>query len=195
MRFVWTDAGDDPDINHGDAHGITGYFMPAFDSVTTKAFLRDEVQARGKVAGVYIGHGWMSGLSPAQYAAKANAEYKRLLLPGLRVQFNLEDHDPEAIASTFEEWRKLQPTVGTSWALEGMQGGWMPPNFVSRILAARVRVVPESFSGNMQRVESDRILRDLLVRGIPETSISIFYDAAQLGIDWDGFAFTMGRLP
>ena len=71
----------------------------------------------------------------------------------------------------------------------------MDPVFVSRILAARVRVVPQAFHGNMARVESDQVLRDLTRRGFPESSVSIFYDAAALGHNWDGFAFTEGRLP
>jgi hypothetical protein len=41
----------------------------------------------------------------------------------------------------------------------------------------------------------DQVLRNLTRRGFPETSVSLFYDAAALPRDWDGFAFTAGRLP
>ena len=72
----------------------------------------------------------------------------------------------------------------------------MSPAFVARILAAKVRVVPQAFiDPGMQRVESDYVLRDVAIRGIPMSSISCFYDAKNLGYGWDGFAFTMGRLP
>ena len=71
----------------------------------------------------------------------------------------------------------------------------MDPAFVSRVLACRVRVVPQAFIGNMARVESDATLRDVIRRGFPENVVSVFYDAKQLGVNWDGFAFTMGRLP
>jgi hypothetical protein len=47
----------------------------------------------------------------------------------------------------------------------------------------------------MERRESDMVLRDLTKRGFPESSVSMFYDAAQLGVGWDGYAFTQGRLP
>ena len=195
MHYVWTVVGDDPDLNQGDRHGIDGYFMPMFDALTTKAFLRDEVRARGHAAGIYLGHNWLPGKTPAEIAATVSAEYARVQVPGLKVQFNMEEKDPERIAETLEEWRKRRPTVGTSWTMEGMQGGWMSPEFVQRVLDCRVRVVPQTFTGDMRRQESDVVVRDLLRRGFPENIISPFYDAKQLGLNWDGFAFTMGRLP
>jgi hypothetical protein len=209
MRFTWTVTGDDPDWTTLSRHGITGLFAPLWDSLTTKGYLMD-FKFRGFTAGLYLGHDWFRGLTGVQLAQKVDAEYKRLVLTSpkltdVRVMFNWEQHDPEDIASGLEEWRRLQPWVGTSWSMEGMQGGWMgpvvtplapePSDFVKRILACRVRLVPQAFVGNMQRRESDIVLRDLTRRGFPESSVSIFYDSAQLGADWDGFAFTAGRLP
>jgi hypothetical protein len=37
--------------------------------------------------------------------------------------------------------------------------------------------------------------RDLTKRGFPDGLVTPFYDAARLPEYWDGFAFTMGRLP
>ena len=199
MRYVWVDVGV-PDYAKGDSHGITGYFMPMYAAQTTKAQLQDIVN-HGRAAGLFVGHNWWGDadsppkLTPAQYAEKANAFYKSVLVPGLRVQFNLEQHDPEYIASVFEAWRKLQPTVGTSWALEGMQGGWMTPDFVQRVIAAHVRVVPEAYIGQMQRVEGDAVLRNLMRRGFPESLISLFFDGEQMGVDAEGYVFTQNRLP
>lgn len=194
MRYVWVDAGNDPDWDKGDRHGITGWFMPMFDSRTTLAMMK-EIKARGKAAGIYFGHGWFGPLTPEQLVLKATAEYKRVLVPDLRVMFNLEQQDPAYIARVLELWRAKHPRVGTSWSPEGMQGGWMSPDFVSRVVGVRVRVVPQCFTGDMTRRESDIVLRDLTKRGFPESSVSMFYDAAQLGAGWDGYAFTMGRLP
>jgi hypothetical protein len=209
MRFVWTVAGDDPDIGNCKAHGVDGYFAPLFDSLTTSAYLRMLRDQGGGAYGLYLGHNWFPGDSPEQLAQRVNSEYVALGVLGTRVMFNLEEHDSEKIARVLEEWRRLQPKVNTSWSPEGMQGGWMgpvvtaptagallPPSyFVQRILACRVRVVPQAFVGNMARRESDVVLRDLTRRGFPESIVSIFYDAAQLGADWDGYAFTEGRLP
>jgi hypothetical protein len=79
--------------------------------------------------------------------------------------------------------------------MESMQGGWMDDEMVAAVLKARIRVVPQAYTGDMRPIAQDAALRDLLRRGFPETSISLFYDAAALPLDWDGFAFTMGRLP
>lgn len=196
MRFCWTDAGDDPSWHIGDVHGIDGYFMPMFDALTTRAFLRDEVRARGHVAGIYLGHDWpVEKQGPLACASAVSAEYRRCQIPGLRVMFNMEEHDPEKIATTLEAWRALHPLVPTSWSPEGMQGGWMSHEFVERVLACRVRVVPQAFTGAMVRRESDVVKADVVRRGFPENVVSVFYDAAQLGEGWDGYAFTAGRLP
>lgn len=196
MRFVWTDAGDDPSWGIGDKHGIDGYFMPMFDSLTTREFLRDEVKARGHVAGIYLGHNWpQENLPPLDCARAVSAEYKRCQVPGLRVMFNMEEHDPEKIASTLEAWRQWHPFVPTSWSPEGMQGGWMDAEFCERVLACRTRVVPQAFTGSMVRRESDTVKADVVRAGFPEGAVSVFYDAAQLGLGWQGYAFTMGRLP
>jgi len=143
------------------------------------------------------------GKTPKQIAAIVNAEYTRLFIPGLKVQFDMEEHDlrpevddPNKIASTLEEWRLFRPWTGTSWTMEANQGGWMSPNFVKRILTCRVRLVPQCYNGAMTEVwDTLTYARDLTERGFPDSSISPFYDAAKLPVGWDGFAFTMGRLP
>lgn len=194
MRYVWVDAGNDPNWDKMAQYRMTGIFMPMFDARTTPAMMA-QIKNRGYAPGIYIGHGWFAPITPKDLVAKVAAEYKRVYVPGLRVQFNLEQHDPNYIAETLERWRAGHKTVGTSWTPEGMQGGWMSPDFVKRVVATKTRVVPQCFVGNMDRRESDMVLRDLTKRGFPESSVSMFYDAAQLGVGWDGYAFTMGRLP
>jgi len=208
MRYVWTVQGDDPDYGQGDKYGITGYLspLPSVDPLTPTVVAQS--LAHGSGAGIYLGHAWFPGMSGKQLAEKVNVDYKATKkthpTAKLRVMFNLEEHEPAKILECLERWRVLQPNVNTSWSMEGMQGGWMgpvlsaggvPSPFVLRVLACRVRLVPQCFVGNMARRESDIVLRDLTRRGFPESVISMFYDAANLGADWDGFAFTMGRLP
>ncbi len=196
MRWIWTDAGDDPSWGIGDKHGIDGYFAPLFDEPLTTEVVRETV-ARGHAVGVYFGHNWRPLASPEQIVAEVNAEFKRLVkvAPRLRLMWNLEEQDPEFVADVLEEWRRVQPKVNTSWSPAGMQGGWMHEEFVDRVLACRVRVVPQCFDGSMNRWESDVVKADVVRRGFPEHIVSCFYDAAQLGAWWDGFAFTAGRLP
>lgn len=195
MRFVWTDAGDDPSWHIGDAHGIHGYFAPLFDPLTPSVL--DEAGRRGHVQGAYLGHGWLPDRDATQLAAAVSQAYKALngAKRKLRIMFNLEEHDPEFVADVLEEWRNRHPYVPTSWSCEGMQGGWMHPEFVQRVLTCRVRIVPQCFTGNMTRIEGDAVLRDVIARGFPENVVSLFYDAKNLGLNWDGYAFTMGRLP
>ena len=195
MRFVWTDAGDDPTWENGDKAGINGYFAPLFDPLTPAVL--DEAIARGHAHGVYLGHNWFPGLSAGALATKVATEYKRLATkrPKLRMMLNLEEHDPPFVLGVLQGWRRYYPYVSTTWSMEGMQGGWMDSGFVASVLACRVRLVPQCFSGNMTRFESDVVVRDLIRRGFPENIVSPFYDAAALGLAWDGFAFTAGRLP
>jgi len=194
MRFTWTVAGDDPGYDKCRGHGITGLYAPMFDVLTNRAYLQT-FKNEGFSNGLYLGHNWFPALTAAQLAAKVVAEYKRIALPDTRLMLNLEQHDPAYIAECVERVRAALPKVNLSWSPEGMQGGWMDPVFVQRILACRVRVVPQAFHGNMTRVESDQVVRDLVRRGFPIDIISVFYDAAALGHNWDGFAFTEGRLP
>ncbi len=203
MRFIWTVAGDDPDYGNCRAHGITGLFAPLFDGLTTNAYLRG-FNAEGFIAGMYLGHNWFPALGPVALADKVVAEYKRLTnasgegdpaLAGVRLMLNLEQHDPEFILACVTRVRKQLPIVGLSWSPEGHQGGWMSPEWVAAMVAQKVRAVPQCFVGNMARRESSAIVADLVLRGWPFTSVSPFLDAAQLGTDWEGYAFTEGRLP
>jgi hypothetical protein len=195
MRFVWTDAGDDPDWGTGDRHGINGYFAPLWDDITEEVL--HEAAQRGHNVGAYFGHNWRPNASAESLVTEVTDEYGRLAarLPQLRLMWNLEQHEPDYIADVLERWRKNFPKVNTSWSPEGMQGGWMSSDFVARVLATKTRVVPQAFVGSMERRESDIVLRDVVRRGFPENVVSIFYSAAQLGRDWDGYAFRMGTLP
>jgi hypothetical protein len=196
MRFAWTVAGDDVDFNAVRAHGVNGLYAPLWDSLTTNSYVRSFLD-NGFQRGVYVGHGWWAPISPSTLATKTVAEYEKVAagIPNVRIQMNLEQHDPHYIEACLREIRQLLPKVNLSWSPEGMQGGWMSPGFVKEIIDLRVRVVPQAFTGDMSPRAEDQVLRNLTRRGFPETSVSLFYDAAALPRDWDGFAFTAGRLP
>lgn len=218
MRFAWTVAGDDPDFANGDANGIDGYFYPMKDILTsTEEVGKAAAWGGGRAIGIYMGHNWFPGSSPTQLATIADQEYRLITKNGtvnkkLRVMFNIEDHNPDFIANTLEQFRAWHPYVGLSFSPEGMQGGWMGPelrpgeipaygSFVYRLLAARVRIVPQGFWGASGTIQGDwahdQVLRDLTRRGFPESSVSIFHDGATIGKkrDAEGYVFTMGRLP
>jgi hypothetical protein len=201
MKYLWVDSGNDADLTKGDQHDIDGYYFDLFDPRVTEASI-GAVASKGHSVGVYMAWNWpqFSGKAPATVAKIVSDKVRMIVGPNTspnfpRVQFDLEQHNPEFIAQTLEAWRKLQPTRATSWTMESFQGGWMYPAFVQRILACRVRVVPQYYKGDMSPVAEDVGLKDMLVAGFPFTSVTGFYDAAALPANWSGFAFTQGRLP
>jgi hypothetical protein len=199
MRYIWTDAGDDPSWAVGDAFGITGYFFPAFDAITP-ATVKEAAQ-RGKDHGIYIGEGWLPGKSPTEYARIVNDYIKpiKAQLPKLRLQLNIEQGVSEVLAK-LQAMRALQPNIGLSWSLMGMNGGLFTQGFVDWLVQLHVRVVPECFWGADGRMDgiydSLAIARDITSRGVPDALVSPMIDAkyASLLRDWQGYAFTMGRL-
>jgi len=204
MRFIWVDAGNDADWGKLATHGINGAFYALSDPPADLRRRLTETKKRGMAAGLYSAWNWW-GLDTSDGRAYAEATHERVVevcegLAGVsnsypKVQLDNEDHRPDVILAMLRRWRELQPKRDTSWTLESGQGGWMTVEFTAEVVRLRVRVVPQSYTGPMARVESDFTLRDLLRRAYPESSISLFYDAAALGVNWDGFAFTMGRLP
>lgn len=198
MKYLWC-VNQLPDYAKGDKVGIDGYFLGAFDPVTTKAALQG-IANRGKARGVYMASNWpqFEGMTPAQVADVMDARYRELFVSGLRVQFDMEQHVPDEIVATLTRWRQLRPTVGTSLTVEGMQGGWLGQ--ISRVLIdLKVRVVPQAYWGSGGTIQGrwpeDKVLRDLTRAGFPEALVTLFYDAADLPREFDGYAFEQNRLP
>ena len=201
MRAVWVDSGNDPDWATHARHSISASYFDIFDPRVTKTYL-EGIKAKGQAVGVYMAWNWpqFDGKSPEEVAEIVNTRVRQIAGGGLKpsfpkVQFDLEQHDPDAIIRVLRRWRQIMPNQDTSWTMEAFQGGWMSDAFVQEIIALRIRVVPQAYTGDMRRMSEDGTLRDLIRRGFPEALVTLFYDAAQLPINWDGFAFTQGRLP
>ena len=199
MRALWIDAGNDPDWAKIQSHGMSALYFPVSDPAPDVKRRLNDARGRGFAVGVYMAWNW------PQFAGKSGtdmAEAMHLLCTSvspfgaLKVQFDIEEHNPALIESCLTRWRALRPKQDTSWTLESFQGGWMTPDFVAKIIELRVRVVPQFYGGQMEPFAQDMALRDLTRRGFPEALVTGFYDAASLPLYmWDGFAFTMGRLP
>lgn len=197
MRYCWILEGDVPDYERLDKFGVNGVYLDA--RYATKQDI-DQITAKGKAAGVYVAWNWPDVPDAPAGLAKWMADRAIPLRGGPsvpRVQFDVETHDMGFVIDLLEAWRKLQPYQATSWTLEGLQGGLMSADFVTRLLKTKTRISPQCYYGSMAGIASDSCLRDLLVRGIPQSSISCFYDAAKVGDlgAWDGFLFHQGRLP
>lgn len=201
MRYTWVDFGNDPAWDVIAPHAINGLFFHLYDPRLNAGYL-DGVRRRGPAVGIYAADSWgpIGDGSGAEAAREVDAQVRRIVpnaTPAFpKVQLDLERHDPGWILDCLREWRRLRPKQDTSWTFEPMQGGWMDrETFVKPLLSLRVRLVPQTYGGSMQRFAEDVVLRDLTRRGVPEHVVSPFYDAAALPIGWDGYAFTQGRLP
>jgi hypothetical protein len=217
VKWVWVDAGNDADWQKHLRHLIDGEFYAGAGPNDGPAVVASRLEAsrlRGHVGGVYTAWAWepdteTDGAAYAEYTHEIVAKIEeRLPVKGNRypkVQLNNERHEPDIILAMLRRWRELRPTKDTSWTMEGGQGGWMgsvvstttpASSFVTEVLSYRVRLVPQLYNGAMTQVwDSLAFARDLTKRGFPDAVISPFYDAAHLPVGWDGFAFTMGRLP
>lgn len=199
MRAVWVDEGNDPNWDKLSRHGITWVFLSLQDPIAATRSRLLEIKARGLVAGVYGAWNWYPGTSGLGFAEAVHARLS-IICPDAtalwpRVQLNDETHDPARIAAMLRRWRQLRPTTGTSWTLEGHQGGWFTPDLVKAIIETKTRVVPQCYTGPMIPTDTLAEVRDITRRGIPDSMVSPFHDAAALRPWWDGFAFTQGRLP
>ena len=200
MRTLWIDSGNDPDWAKVQEHGMTHLYFDLFDPRVRPAYL-NAVKAKGYGVGVYVVSNWpqVSG-DGKTFAEKVSAQLS-IVAPGPdvasfpKVQLDIEQHDPVFILDALERWRELRPKRDTSWTMESMQAGWMSPAFVTGVLACRVRIVPQYYLGDMSPVAQDVALKDMLNAGFPASIVTGFYDAKALPAYWDGFAFTMGRLP
>lgn len=200
MKAVWIDAGNDPHWERIALHKITRLYFPTSDPVEDVRRRLEDVKARGLVGGLYSAWNWDGyGNTGAEYAKAMHARVK-LIVPNAtatwpKIQLDDETHDPDRIIQMINEWRRLRPNTDTSWTLESFQGGWFAPALVETLVAKKIRVVPQCYWGNMVSVCTLTAARDLTSRGVPDALITPFYDAADLPVGWDGFAFTMGRLP
>lgn len=209
MNAIWIDEGNDPQWEKLEAYGIDAVYFSLKDPRVTRQYLVNAANhptrstVSGKMGvGVYVVSGWGgwgygSELARRTFDAVRKLESSRKDVNFPRVQFDMEEHDPGSILETLETWRGLPQMKyhSTSWTMEVMQGGWMSPEFVKRIIELKVRVVPQYYWGLMEPFAADVGLKDLLKRGFPESLVTGFYDAANLPVGWDGFAFTQGRLP
>lgn len=214
MRFLWVDAGNDPNFTKGDKHAVTGYFLPLWDPRCTPEKLV-EIRNRGKVAGVYVGSGankWpqTEGRAPKQVARIVADEYLRLqkemnrIKAGsgtdLRVQHNDEQHNAGAIEQLLLETRRLLPKAGLSWTMEGRQASWLsdpasPGTLIAAIVKTKTRCVPQMYNGAMTTVYPLKPEIDKWVAyGVPAKQVTPMWDAAKITAE-QGYLFTQGRLP
>jgi hypothetical protein len=158
-----------------------------------------DTKQRGYIGGVWAAWNWYgdpSGLAFAtevdrlvsQVAPNATPEWPRVMLDD-------ERHEPATILALLRSWRRLRPVQSTAWTMESMQGGWMDAVFVQGVTDARVRLAPQCYTGDMVPVDPLAAVRDLTKRGFADALVTPLYDGKALQVGWEGFVWTMGRLP
>lgn len=179
---------------------MTALFFSMQDPRVTQQYLMN-VRSRGYVTGVYVAWNWAGYEGNGTEFAEKVSERLGEIVPVTsaqnfpKVQLNVELHDPLFIQDMVVRWRQLRKYRDTSWTMEPMQGGWMSPNMVQAVTSRRIRVVPQCYWGNMDPVPVQPVINNLVNQGFPRALVTPMYDAADLPDPWDGFAFTMGRLP
>lgn len=199
MRGVWVDAGNDPVWEKIKENRILWLYFPLSDPADDVRRRLLDVKRRGYVGGVYAASNWYGNPSGKVLAETVHRALAQVAPDATntwpKVMIDDERHEPETIAAMLDRWRQLRRYTDTAWTFESMQGGWMAPAFVADVIASHVRLVPQCYVGEMLPVDTLAAARDLTKRGYPDAIVSPFYDAAKLPQSWDGFAFTMGRLP
>lgn len=200
MRAVWVDSGNDAHWEKLARHAITWVYYPANDPIPDLRRRLNDTKARGLRGGLYSAWNWWPSEDGAGYAETMHERVLKVAPDATnswpKIQLDDETHDPDRILRMLKRWRELRKNTDTSWTFECMQGGWMDPPFVEEVVARKVRLAPQCYLGDMSAVfDTLEVARDLTKRGFPDSLISPFYDAARLPLEWQGFAFTMGRLP
>lgn len=204
MNALWIDPGNDPIWEKINFYRINRLYFPTSDPPADVRRRLLEVKARGLIGGVYSAWNWGGYIGTGAHYAEATDQALKRIAPDAtptwpKVQLDDETHDPNRIIQVIQRWRQLRPKTDTSWTMECFQGGWMTPALVKAVVSGKIRVAPQCYGGPggamEYAIDTLAAARDLTKRGIPDSLISPFYDAARLPVAWDGFAFTMGRLP
>lgn len=205
MKACWIDHGQDADITKLKRHGIDEILVPTQSSPIANAGSLERLKNAGFKVGLFVAWSWRPGVTGAQFAEFVDRELKRVgWLGNPKVQVDIEKgaglHDAnyvDYVVAFMRRWRQLRPTRETDFTLEAMQGGLFNGrgDAIEAIIEANVRIIPQFYTGDMQPMAQDVALKDLLLYGFPIDRIKGYYDGARLPLNWDGVAWTQGRLP
>lgn len=202
MRSLWIDRNNDADYARLRKHGITEPIYDVQDPRVTLAYLT-AVKKLGFAPGLYLcsqGPGWPSHytLSGREWATWAY-QTVQAIAPGTsgafpKVHLNCETSDADWLVEMLKRWRSHSPKRETSLLIEGRQAGIFSPSHVAAINKTGVYVCPEFFTGNMTLHPEGFVTLPMLRVGFNAKTLYGVYDAKHLPYDWQGVAFTQGRL-
>ncbi len=200
MRSIWIDEGNDADYVKLRAEGIESPCYSIRDPRVTLSYL-ETVRSLGFVPGVYAVLSWYGTDGPG--FAEAVSQRLEEIAPGSPAGFpfvclDYEPTDAVGMIACATRWRALRSARITDLTFEGHHGSRFTRTQL-RALASRFRyLVPQSYNGAMtQGWDTAAICRNLVDAGAPYAKVVPFVDARLLPelAWWQGYAFTMGRLP
>ena len=203
MRSLWIDEGNDADSARMVSHGITEPIYSVRDPRVTLSYL-GTIKAKGFNPGLYMcsqGEGWPShhDLTGKEWADWAYKEVQRIA-PGTagsypKVHLNCETSDAAWLVAMLTRFRAHSPRRETYLLIEGRKAGIFSPDQVAAINNTVVFICPEFCTGDMTPHPEGFVTLPMLRAGFLSKFLYGVYDAANLPYDWQGVAFTQGRLP
>jgi hypothetical protein len=208
MRGCFIDHGNSADFNLLRKHSIDTVLIPGEESPIANPTSIKAIYDAGFAVSVMFAWNWhgLGAGSGAEFAKYASNRLKEVGHPAVNPSVVLdiekgagvEDWEyVDWVVAALKEWRKLRPTRQTHWTLEAMQGGLFNGrnDAVEAIRAANVGIVPQFYTGSEYPMAADVALKDLLLYNFPSERIKGFYLARELPLNWDGYAWTQGKLP
>ena len=205
MRSCFIDHNQEANYDLLKRHGITEILYPTRDS-PVNSNLCQKAKDKGFNVGLMVAWNWLGGHpTGARFAEFCDNELKRIAWPGnpklvadIEKGAGLDDlRYVDYVVDFCRRWRELRPKRATDWTLESMQGGLFNGRgqAVNAIIAANVGIIPQYYTGDERPMAQDVAFRDLTAYGFPSHRIRGFYLAKDLPINWDGYAWTQGKLP
>ena len=199
MRAVWVDAGNDPNYAKLVAVGATAAYFDIRDERLMPSYFA-EVKSHGLEVGVYAAVNWYGNVTGPVFADLVSSRLEVIAKASSpdtpMVCLDIEVKDPSFVLGALRRWRVHRAVRVTDYTLEGHQGAILNAGQWLAVASLVRYVVPQCYDGAMAQVwDAFAMAKDLYDHGLPFPSVRPFYDAAHLPEWWDGYAFTMGRLP
>lgn len=213
IKGCFIDHEQEPIFERLRAHGINECLIPGEHSPAANPEWVRRMDAAGFKVTVMFAWNWFGGFSTgAKFAEYASERLKQIGYAGApgspavnpEVMLDIEKgaglnefNYVDWVVDCLTRWRQLRPTRATTLSLEAMQGGLFKdrPDKVLKVLSLVGGIIPQHYTGGEKRMAEDVTLKDLEDVGFPRGRIRGFYLARELPMNWDGYAWTQGKLP
>jgi hypothetical protein len=194
MRSCWIDADNVPNPAVLDSYGVQWVSWAANDPQTTAANIdnwRHKYRQR-----IYMARNWYN-TDPASWARIADQEVKRCGGDSeqLGVDFNVEPFDAGYVRELLTAWRSIRPNRDTCLVIEYHKGALLTVLIPKISADQHLLIMAEAYvDPGPTAVAADEARSNLVSYGVPRNKALVMYLGEAIAGDWDGCAFTQGRL-